>query len=148
VTLGNVISIGQTIGGSGFTPAHSAYVTIKTSTGHLVSIGMDGLVVLGQMYWNGGTCGSGTGIMNSGISTASRKYYCKVVIRSVSGTLYTTGPCDANGLTDSLQPGGVTNIESGGVCSASASSNYGWVLSVTTNTAIGLPASIALPLSF
>lgn len=149
VTLGTVLGIGQSIGGSGYTPAHTAYVVIKTSTGHIVPLGMDGLVVFGQMYFDGGNCNAGSGIMNSGINTASRKNFCKLVMRSSGGGLYTTGAtgCDANGLVDSV-PFSATNIESTGSCSPSTSHNYGWPITPTTNTAVGLPATIALPLSF
>ncbi|NVB82905.1 MAG: collagen-like protein [Kofleriaceae bacterium] len=148
VTLGTVISIGQPVGGSGYTPAHTAYVVLKTSTGHIVPLGFDGLVVFGQMYWNGGGCDAGQGIMNSGSSTAVRKNFCKLVMRSTNGTLWTTGAtgCDANGLVDSVQIG-PTHIESTGVCNTTTSNNYGWRVTAVTNTDVGLPATIALPLS-
>ncbi len=149
MTLGSVLSVGTNLSGVGYTPVHSAFVTIKTSTGHIVSIGLDGLVVFGQTYWNGGSCGAGQAILNTGTSSASRKGFCKLVVRTTAG-LYTTGAsgCDANGLVDSVQLVGVTNIESTGNCSSSSSSNFGFPLTPVTNTDIGLPATIGLPLSY
>jgi hypothetical protein len=150
VTLGTVLSVGTTIAGAGYTPAHFAFVTIRTSTGHIVAMGLDGLVVYGQVYWNGGNCNSGSGILNTGSSTASRKGFCKLVVRGRDGTLYTTGAsgCDSSGLVDSVQLGGITHIDSTGVCSASESTNFGWPVTATNNASVGLPATIGLPLTY
>ena len=149
VVLGRVMSIGVSMG-SGHLPAHPGYVTIRTSTGHIVSLGLDGLVNWGQIYWNGGNCGAGTGILNTGLP-AIRKGFCKLVVRGANG-LYATGGggCDSDGLVSSQVLAGptTTNIESSGSCSTSASGNSGYVLTPVTHTDIGLPAVLARPFSF
>ena len=149
VTLGKVLSVGTSLSGVEYTPQHFAFVTIQTSTKHIISMGLDGVAAFGQVYWNGGGCGSGQAILNTGTSSASRKGFCKLVVRTASGALMSTGSgCDANGLVDSVQIAGVTNIESTGSCSGSSSTNFGFLLTTVANTDIGLPASIALPLSY
>ena len=150
VVLGKVLSVGMNLDGVGYSPVHYAFVTIKTSTGHIVSVGLDGLIVTGQMYWFQGSCGAGTPLLGSGISTASRKAFCKLVLRSTNGKLYSTesASCDAYGMVASVKTGPWTNLESTGNCNTTTSNQYGWPMVEVTNTGIGLPATIALPLSY
>jgi hypothetical protein len=47
-----------------------------------------------------------------------------------------------------VEIGTATNLESAGTCNPSGAAQYGWPMTETSNTAIGLPATIALPLSY
>jgi hypothetical protein len=44
--------------------------------------------------------------------------------------------------------GSATNLESAGTCNVSGAAQFGWPMTETSNTAIGLPATNALPLSY
>lgn len=124
---------------------YQPYVTILTSTGHLVSVAWDGTVGAGQIYYTGGSC-TGTAYLNSG-GADTYPIFAKGVFYSASmGTLMVPANPDANGLAqnEAFTSASIDNPS----CYASAGAVHGYELEAVTPTAVGLPAyPVAAPLA-
>jgi hypothetical protein len=139
VTLGTILSFG-----------YDGDVEVLTSTGYIVSIYMDPNGTddfpTSQIYWTGASC-SGTPYLNDGQGgTGGIKRYYKLLCYSHSATsLYEMSSPNTNHISTSV--GFTSATIENPTCMSSAGSNSGWALTVITNTAAGLPATIAYPLS-
>lgn len=131
ITLGTVLS------------AARSTVTIRTSTGYVLTVGWDGVVPSGQIYYTGAGC-TGTAYLNSGGSagiittgnflTYSGSFNTLMRPASVSG-----------GIATSVSGVAVQSIDNP-TCGSSTTGS-GWQLTAITNTAAGLPATIASPIT-
>ena len=125
--------------------------TILTSTGHRLSIDLDGSGVSRQAYMVGGSCG-GTPYVNSGTSSASRPLTGKAAYYYPGFGWGVPTDVGADGSAPSQVPAtyGITIgsiYNTSGTCSASTSTQYMWRLGSISQTALGLPATIATPIT-
>jgi len=117
-------------------------LTIATSTGYTVTVGWDGVVAPGQIWYGGAGC-TGTAFLNAGGS--AKKMSGNVVVRSASVGLMVPASVTA-GYAVAAQ-GTFASIENP-TCGNLVSSNYyGWELVATDATTVGLPATILPPLT-
>ena len=147
LTDGNNIVLGTVIGSTRIN------ITFITSTGHLMSIDWDGGFPIPQIYYSSrttaGVCSGNAYLRNAG--TLMEPMYSKTVVYSGSlNTLMVADPSivnNATGLATSAVPSGTQGLDNPG-CTANTAPSSAWLLTPVTPAAIGLPASIALPLSF
>jgi hypothetical protein len=156
VTLGKVLEVGF-FGAISPLEAQRDGVTIITSNGYVVTISMGGQVgANGNLYWNNtaNSCSTGSVHANlvSGATSVVTYMFGKTVLRSaINGTIYIPSSVDSFGRAASVPTNGTSGwgFEGNGICNPSSSTTLRQLvpLQQTSNTAIGLPANIALPLS-
>ncbi len=144
VNLGTVIDVSV---------SSQSYVAFLTSTKHYVKLRFNGTIQNeSSIYFTSADC-TGTPYGGSG-GTSGNQRFAKTVVYRTTGQLYTLANPDANGLATPLPQAtlGITvaSIEDSisGVCNSSASTQYMFPLTLVTPAAVGLPASVAAPLSF
>jgi hypothetical protein len=128
------------------THADSYGYTILTSTGYLLDMSWDGTSYPAQVYYtsfSAGVCG-GTAYLNDGGTPGSTIW---------GKTAYWVGSKNSFMVPQTVNAAGMSvsvSFTSQGIdnpaCYASAGSVSGWLLTSITNTALGLPATIAAPL--
>ena len=130
-----------------------SFVAFLTSTKHYVKLRFNGTIQNeSSIYFASADC-TGTPYGGSG-GTSGNQRFAKTVVYRTTGQLYTLANPDANGLATPLPQAtiGITvaSVEDSisGVCNASASTQYMFPLTLVTPAAVGLPASVAAPLSF
>jgi len=110
----------------------------------------------GNLYWNNTTNSCSTGSVHanlvSGATSVVTYMFGKTVLRSaINGTIYIPSSVDSFGRAASVPTNGTSGwgFEGNGICNPSSSTTLRQLvpLQQTSNTAIGLPANIALPLS-
>jgi hypothetical protein len=135
VTLGTILSISNNT------------VNIMTSTGYTVNVLLDPTsgfnFPINQIYWTGAGC-TGTPYLNDGGSTGSKRYYKALCFSGQTGSLYEMSSPNANGVSTSVSFVGAS-LENP-TCGASAGSS-GWAITAKTLVSVGLPSSIAYPLT-
>ena len=142
----NNVTLGTIVGFS-----NRASVTVITSGGYVVDITLE--LVNGfpfdsdQIWWTGASC-TGSPYLNDGGSSGQKRNSNYLVYSGSNTTLYTLANPSANGVSTSVAiPGGTQSIENSGSCSSSTGGTSGWALTATTNAAVGLPTTIAYPLT-
>jgi hypothetical protein len=134
----------------GFNYNGSAYIV--TSTGDAVSVLMSPVgsddFPGDQIWWTGSTC-NGTPYLNDGYWTGGILRYYKILAYSYSThTLYRMSSPNANGLSSSASGVTALSIENPTCMSNAATPKVGgWTMTAVSNTTVGLPATIAYPLS-
>jgi hypothetical protein len=136
--LGQVLDIG------------AAGVSVITSTGYFVYILFEeigGHAFSGsQIYWDGASCTGNAYLNAGGTGSIGEKRYSKLITySSSSGLLYTLANPSPNGLSTAVGFTSAT-IENPS-CMTSAGARGGWLLTPITRAALGLPATIAYPLT-
>lgn len=131
MTLGRVLS------------SNRDQVTILTSTGYLIDINWDGSFDVGQIWYTGASC-SGTAYLNSGGATPKVISGKWVVYSGSFSTLMRPLNVTA-GVSTSV--GNITVQSIDNPTCGSATTGHGWELVAITNTAAGLPATIAGPIT-
>jgi hypothetical protein len=124
-------------------------VIIVTSTGNQVTVFLQPVggadFPTAQVYWTG-ACGSSAPYLNDGSSGGGNMSYSKVTIWSnAANSLYTLSSPNPNGVSTSVTF--TSAYFENPTCAPNGLVHSGWALTATTNSAIGLPASIAYPLS-
>ncbi len=114
-------------------------VTLFTSTGHLATLRWDGSFETSPVFFTTPGC-TGTAYLNSR-ATASRRIFAKRVVFSK----FTTSIYLPNATTSASVAGAST--DSDGLCRGTTSAVHGWALTATTRATVGLPATIAGPLT-
>ncbi len=126
------------------TPFGATY-QLLTSTNHIVSLTLDGTFPDTEwIYYSNTDC---TGSANVKADSVGLAYDGKAVIAS-NNTLYTFTTTNTNGISESqagINSGSHWNNTFG--CLLYSTIINGWPLTETSNTSIGLPATIALPLA-
>jgi hypothetical protein len=127
-------------------------IAIYTSTGYFVSVlagpsGVDNFPS-SQIWWTGAGC-TGTGYLNDGTGGAGGVLRnAKILVYSGSHhALNKLSNADANGVATSVGSIAGSTIENSGNCTASVTTDAGWLLTPITNAAAGLPTTITYPLS-
>lgn len=131
VTLGTVLSIAR------------SSVTIRTSTGYMITLGWDGVIPPGQIYYTGAFC-TGTAYLNTGgtagvTTTGEWLTYSRAFDTLMRPALLTSGIATS---VSGVPVGSIDNP----TC-MNATTGAGWQLTAITNVAAGLPATIASPLT-
>jgi hypothetical protein len=119
---------------------------VITSTGHLVSLSLDGTMMPGQISYSAASC-AGTAYLNSGGSTSGPIPGNAVVYSGSQATLLVPATVDANGLA---QNGSFTSATiDNPTCYASAGTNHGYQPVTVAPAAVGLPEyPLAAPLTY
>ncbi|MBI5547127.1 MAG: hypothetical protein HY901_24870, partial [Deltaproteobacteria bacterium] len=120
-------------------------VTVVTSAHYQVTIGWDGVVAPAQIWWSTAGC-TGTAYLNAGNS--AKTLTAKTVVRSAKASaLYIPSGTPTNGYFTATTISQVA-VENPGCLTFSIPGNtfYGWQLTATTATAVGLPTTITPPL--
>jgi hypothetical protein len=114
-------------------------VTVLTSSLYLVTYLWDGSFEHQQVIFGGTSCAGAAGL--NGKSTASRSISTKrVVYSALKAQLYVPGAA----ASATFSAGSYDNE---GVCRSSAIPNFAWALNVTTRSTVGIPTTVAGPLS-
>ena len=141
------------VDGNGVTLGIATYidsyaVTIKNSSGYFYSIGWNGAFFDSQVYFNGASCAGTTAWLNEGGGNGpgGTKVSGKFLTWVANGDqLYKYANLDANGLATSVGFTG-TSLWNYGSCQG-GSTNTGWVLTPVTRASVGIPATIAAPIT-
>jgi hypothetical protein len=130
-------------------------VTLLTSTGYLGFINWNATFNSAQLYYtsySAGTCW-GSAYLNSGTSSTQRYIYAKHFVYAGSLGSFavpTAASILSDGTSASVKPS-LSGFSIQGIdnpaCGVSSSDQYMWPLTTITRTALGLPASIATPLT-
>ena len=131
MTLGRVLS------------ASRESLTVITSTGHTVTLGWNGVIPTGQIWYAGANC-TGTAYLNSGSPTPRASHARWVVYSRAFNTLMRPAIV-AGGVSTSTGNFVVQSIDNPD-CGTAFSGN-GWQLEAISNATAGLPASIAGPIT-
>jgi hypothetical protein len=131
VTLGRVLS------------ASRESLTVITSTGHTVTLGWNGAIPIGQIWYSGAGC-TGTAYLNSGGATPRVSHARWVVYSRAFNTLMRPALV-AGGVSTSTGGFPVQSIDNPD-CGTATTGN-GWQLEAITNATAGLPATIAGPIT-
>lgn len=118
-------------------------VVVITSAGYLIDVNWDGTINVGQIWYSGASC-TGTAYLNSGSSTPKAITGNWLVYSGSFGTLMRPANVTA-GVSTSTANFAVQSIDNP-TCDPAATGN-GWELVAITNTAAGLPATIAGPIT-
>ncbi|KRD26903.1 hypothetical protein ASE39_00900 [Acidovorax sp. Root267] len=143
-SLGTVIDISV---------SSQSYVAVMTSTKHYVKLRFNGTIQNESSIYFVSTDCTGTPYGGSG-GTSSNQRFAKTVVYRSTGQLYTLSNPDANGLATPVSQAtlgiDVNSIEDNvsGTCTTSASTQHMFPLTLVTPASVGLPNSIAAPLSF
>ncbi len=115
-------------------------VTVKTSTGHIITYDWDGTIYPGQIWYSGAGC-TGSAYLNTGWSNTV-KTYGKLVVYSGSRNSLMVPANVVNGVATASGSFPVASIDNP-TC-GTATTGYGFLLTPITPAAAGLP-SITLP---
>jgi len=148
VTLGMLVDV-NFISPSGGNNREQA--TIRTPAGYFVVLNMDGTFPPAQTYHTGNTtCTNGAIYLNSGSNTVQGYVFGKTAFYSQArNTFMVPANVNGSGLAMAVSVPGAQSLEniSGSCTTSSGTNNYGWLLTTTTRAAVGLPNTIALPIS-
>lgn len=132
---------------------NSSYFGVLTSTKHYALITLDGSFQnLNSLFWSGLNC-TGTPVVGSASPTSYKRYGKTLIYSSTANKTYTYGSVDANGYVTSVSKASLVfttqsseDVDGNCVASNNNSSQYVFPLVETAQTAMGLPALIAVPL--
>ena len=137
VTLGTILAFGW-----------NGSVQVLTSSGYIVNILMEpdssgNDFPIDQINWTGSSC-TGNPYLNDGGETGTKEYYKILCYSGQSGSLYKLASPDTYGLSTSVA---VTTPDIENPTCMTGGTNSGWALTSVTLTGVGLPSSIAYPLT-
>ncbi|HET9959014.1 MAG TPA: hypothetical protein VFQ61_31200 [Polyangiaceae bacterium] len=130
-------------------------LSIVTSKGYLTTLSWAGVFPAAQIYYTSyaaGVCG-GSAYLNAASSSSIQYMYGKNLVWSAAFSSFMTVPAShlmQDGTAISVQPASSGFTIQGWenpTCAAQTSNNYMWPLVTISRSAVGLPASIAPPLT-
>lgn len=146
---GNDVALGKVVGFDQYG------LSIVTSTGYMLYVGWTGVPqTFQQIMFTGGSCSAGaTKWLNTG-TTSARPISGRMAIYSGTIDSYLV-PANvaADGTATSVAMAGVTNQEqtrvssNAGTCGTGSSTAYGFLLRTATAAEVGMPTTIATPLT-
>ena len=139
---GNNVTLGRVL------TSNREGATVLTSTGHQVFISYDGIFYPAQLYYTG-TNGTGIAYLNDGgggTITEVEKINGKWVVYSGSFASFMEPDTVVDG-TEANTTFTAQSIDNPTNSNFTAATRSGWKLKTTTRAAIGIPATIALPIT-
>lgn len=145
----NDVTLGKVVGTADLT------ATVVTSTGHVLTISWAGMPQLGSQIYYAGACATTSTMWLNGGSSQVRKANGKLAVYSqVTGSYLVPKTVGADGTVTSGAMTGLANGEqtstssSAGTCQTQGTSNnMGYELKAVAASAVGMPATIAAPLT-
>lgn len=134
----NNVALGRVLSANGYG------LTILTSTGYVLDLPWNGTFFTGQIWYSGAGC-TGTAYLNSGTTDAIVQNGKTLVFSAAMNTLMRPAVV-SSGVTTSTSGFAVQSIDNP-TCGASAGTGYGWQLTAISNSAAGLPTTIAGPIT-